>query len=67
MWRILRAICCVLAVWLPASPVVAADRDADHEALRAILRVGAEALNTGEFDEGVKGCFLPVMVPTLSG
>ena len=50
MWRILRAICFVLAVWLPASPVAAGDREADHEALRAILRVGSEALNSGEFD-----------------
>lgn len=40
----------VLCACLVSTPLCAEERHADHEALRAILKRGAEALNTGNFD-----------------
>lgn len=34
-----------------ASPAIAGERDADHEALRGIMKTSSEALNSGDFDK----------------
>jgi len=50
MLQMIRSSCVTLVMMLLATSVLADDRKADHEALRNILKVGTEALNSGNFD-----------------
>jgi ketosteroid isomerase-like protein len=51
MLRLIRSGCFMLIVLLCGSPLLADDdRKADHEALQAMLKIGTEALNSGNFD-----------------
>lgn len=50
MLQMMRSGCLAVAAVLFASSLLADERKADHEALRNILTVGTEALNSGNFD-----------------
>ncbi len=50
MLRMIRSGCFTLVVLLFGSSLLADDRAADHEALQGILKIGTEALNSGNFD-----------------